>query len=181
MGISKKGSRLIKVNDLEYRWVVKSDDYGMSLVVESAENPGQRMITWLEYGNIISPGLVRKAILYAIDRGWHPQEKGQQIVFRLEGIISRDSNWTGVPSEDRDNRNAVISEPEAVLQQVFRVSQNSLRISACPVCKVDVLGCWDRTEKPIKQEIKGVKFVARGVWEWCSNCHTFYQQRSKKQ
>jgi phage baseplate assembly protein gpV len=114
MGISKKGSRLIKVNDVEYRWVVKSDDYGMSLVVESAENPGQRTIARIEYGNIISPWLVRETILYAIDRGWHPQEKGQQIVFRLEGIISRDGNLTGVPSEY-----------QAAWRQVFQESQES--------------------------------------------------------
>ncbi|BAY62837.1 hypothetical protein NIES22_29130 [Calothrix brevissima NIES-22] len=100
MGLAKKGTRLIKVNDVNYRWVVQPDDEpGMAIVVECAENPGQRMITWVEHGNIISPWLVRKAILHALDQSWHPKRKGQQIVFRLEGIISRENNWTGVPSE----------------------------------------------------------------------------------
>jgi hypothetical protein len=57
----------------------------MAIVVECAENPGQRMITCIDYGNIISPWLVRKAILYAIDQGWNPKQRGQQIVFRFEG------------------------------------------------------------------------------------------------
>jgi hypothetical protein len=56
MAIAKKGTRLITVDDIEYRWVIQPDDEpGLGIVVECAENPGQRMITWVEHGNIISP------------------------------------------------------------------------------------------------------------------------------
>jgi len=93
MALAKKGTRLIKVNDVEYRWVVRPDDEpGLGIVVGCADNPGQRMITWVEHGNIISPWLVRKAILHALDRGWHPKQKGKEIVFRFEGIVSREDN-----------------------------------------------------------------------------------------
>jgi hypothetical protein len=60
MAIAKKGTRLIRVDDVEYRWIVQPDDEpGLGIVVECAENPGQRMITWVEHGNIISPWLVK--------------------------------------------------------------------------------------------------------------------------
>ncbi|MEH2059434.1 MAG: hypothetical protein V7K97_25425 [Nostoc sp.] len=73
MALAKKGTRLIKVDGVEYRWVVQPDDEpGMAVVVECQ-------------GNIISPWLLRKAILYAIDQGWNPKQRGQQIVFRFEG------------------------------------------------------------------------------------------------
>ncbi|MEG4117182.1 hypothetical protein QUA43_06740 [Microcoleus sp. N9_B4] len=166
MALAKKGTRLIKVNDVEYRWVVHPDDEpGMAIVVECADNPGQRMITWVEYGNIISPWLVRRAILHALDRGWYPQQKGAEIVFRLEGIVSREDNWTGVPSEHK-----------AAWQDVFQASQESLHLSApCPVCGVTALCRWYYIGgKPIKTEIEGVTFVLNGdLWEWCSNCHIF--------
>ncbi|MEZ2276562.1 MAG: hypothetical protein ACBR12_06565 [Microcoleus sp.] len=169
MALAKKGTRLIKVNDVEYRWVVHPDDEpgmetGLVIFVECADNPGQRMMTWVEYGNIISPWLVRRAILHALDRGWYPQQKGPEIVFRLEGLVSREDNWTGVPSEHK-----------TAWQEVFQASQESLHLSAaCPVCRVAALCRWYQIGKPIRKEIKGVRFVASGsLWEWCSNCHIF--------
>lgn len=98
MGLAKKGTRLITIDDVEYRWVVQPDDEpGLGIVVELAENPGQRMMTWVEYGNVISPWLVRKAILYALEQGWHPAEKGTVIVFRFEGILQKEDEWGSVP------------------------------------------------------------------------------------
>jgi hypothetical protein len=90
MALAKKGTRQIKVNEITYRWVVQPDDEpGMAIVVECAESPGQRMITWVPYGNIISPWLVRKAIIDALDRGWHPKETGQELAFRFEGVVQK--------------------------------------------------------------------------------------------
>ena len=96
MALAKKSTRLIKVDEVQYRWIVQPDDEpGMAIVVECAKNPGQRMITWVEYGNIISPWLVRKAILYALDRGWHPKQRGQKIVFRFESIVQKQDKAIG--------------------------------------------------------------------------------------
>jgi hypothetical protein len=92
MAVAKKSTRLIKVDDVEYRWVVQPDDEpGLGIVVELSENPGQRMMTWVEHGNIISPWLVRKAILQALQKGWLPQKKGTVVVFRFEGILQKDN------------------------------------------------------------------------------------------
>jgi hypothetical protein len=101
MAIAKKGTRLIRVDDVEYRWIVQpNDEPGLGIVVECAENPAQRMITWVEHGNIISPWLVRKAILHALDRGWKPKQRGQELSFRFEGILVNPKDLTGVPTED---------------------------------------------------------------------------------
>lgn len=92
MAIAKKGTRSIRVDDVEYRWVVQPDDEpGLGIVVECTENPGQRIIIWVDHGNIISPWLVRKAILYALEKGWQPKQKGKELVFRFEGILQNQS------------------------------------------------------------------------------------------
>jgi len=85
MPLAKKGTRIINVNDIQYRWLVVPDDEpGLAIVVELlATSPGQRMVTWVEHGNIISPRVVRQAILHALHNGWEPQNPGKEIVFRL--------------------------------------------------------------------------------------------------
>ena len=100
MAIAKKKTRLIRVDDIEYRWVVQPDDEpGLGIVVECADNPGQRIITWVEHGNIISPWLVREVILHALEQGWHPKRRGKQLIFRFEGILQNQGNWSGVFGE----------------------------------------------------------------------------------
>jgi ribosomal protein S18 acetylase RimI-like enzyme len=93
MAIPKKSTRQITVDGVVYRWIVSPDDEpGLGIVVECAEFPGEKMITWVEHGNIISPWLVRKAILHALSRGWQPQKLGQSIGFRLKGMLEKENN-----------------------------------------------------------------------------------------
>jgi hypothetical protein len=85
MGLAKKGTRLMTIGGERYRWVVAPDDEpGLGIVVEAAESPGQRMVTWVEHGTTISPWLVREAILHALSQGWTPRARGPEHVFRLE-------------------------------------------------------------------------------------------------
>ena len=83
MALARKKTRLITVDGLQYRWIVSPKEptvydimemeawrTGFGIVVESAGSPGQRMVTWFEYCATISPGLVRRAILHALSRGW---------------------------------------------------------------------------------------------------------------
>lgn len=93
MTIPKKGTRKITVDGVVYRWIVSPDDEpGLGIVVECAEFPGEKLITWVEHGNVISPWLVRKTILHALSKGWQPKKPGQGIGFRLEGIIEKESS-----------------------------------------------------------------------------------------
>jgi GNAT superfamily N-acetyltransferase len=93
MTLLRKGTRPISVDGIAYRWIVSPDDEpGLGIVVEQAAAPGARMITWVEHGNIISPWLVRKAILHALAQGWQPQKPGQEIRFRLAGRITKDAD-----------------------------------------------------------------------------------------
>jgi hypothetical protein len=165
MALAKKGTRLIRVDEVEYRWVVQPDDEpGMGIVVECADHPGQRMITWVEHGNIISPWLVRKAILHALDRGWNPRQRGQEIVSRFEGIIQKQGDWSGVPDEY-----------QAEWQRAYEESQESINLLVpCPICGVVALHRWYQIGRPTNRVIKGIKFVAHGgLWEWCSSCRSF--------
>jgi hypothetical protein len=85
MGLAKKGTRLLMVEGVQYRWVVApADEPGLGIVVEDADSPGQRMVAWVEHGQTISPWVVRQAILHALSRGWRPQSRGPDLTFRLE-------------------------------------------------------------------------------------------------
>lgn len=85
MALAKKGSRLMTIEGARYRWVVApNDEPGLGIVVEAADSPGQRMVTWVDHGTTISPWLVREAILHALAHGWQPRERGPERVFRFD-------------------------------------------------------------------------------------------------
>jgi GNAT superfamily N-acetyltransferase len=93
MAIAKKGTRQITVEGVVYRWIVSPDDEpGLGIVVELAQSPRGKMITWVEHGNIISPWLVRKAILHALSKGWQAEKLGQDVVFHFEGILEKEAD-----------------------------------------------------------------------------------------
>lgn len=165
MAIAKKGARLIRVNGVEYRWTVQpNDEPGLGIIVECAENPGQKILAWVNHGNIISPWLVRKAILHALGKGWQPKQRGKVLIFRSEGILQNQVDWAGVPGKHQTE-----------WQLIFEESRESLDLSApCPICGVAALHRWYQIGEPIDRVIEGRKFVATGgLWEWCSNCHSF--------
>lgn len=84
MALAKKGTRTINVEGSTFRWTVApNDEPGIAIVVELQESSAQRMATWVEHGNIISPSLVRHVILHALNDGWQPHQKGPEVVFRL--------------------------------------------------------------------------------------------------
>jgi len=84
MTLAKRTTRTITVNAERFRWrVAPNDEPGMAIVVESAAAQGQRMVTWVDHGNTISPWLVRRAILHALQSGWHPQQRGAGVDFPL--------------------------------------------------------------------------------------------------
>ncbi|RSS37374.1 hypothetical protein EF912_34840 [Streptomyces sp. WAC07061] len=84
MGIAKKGTRAIVVDGERYRWVVAADDEpGLGIVVVHDQVDGQRMVTWVEHGTVIAPGLVAGVIRRALERhGWTPRERGRQLTLR---------------------------------------------------------------------------------------------------
>lgn len=89
MALARKGTRRITVEGTAYRWIVAPDDEpGLGIVVELAEAPAQRMVTWVEHGNIISPWLVRRVIVHALSRGWQPRKRGRELVLRIDGWLT---------------------------------------------------------------------------------------------
>ena len=93
MGLPRKGSRSIIVDDTAYRWVVSAHQGYLRLIVVRRENSGQRLVAWLHHHDSfvrdpagkwhrvaqlrsISPALVRAAITLALERGWLPGKKG---------------------------------------------------------------------------------------------------------
>jgi hypothetical protein len=83
MTLPRKGTRLIVVDEIAYRWTVApNDEPSLAIVVEHAEKPGQRLVRWVGHGTILRPGLVREAILDGLRAGWNAGAVGRDIVRR---------------------------------------------------------------------------------------------------
>ena len=92
MSLAKKGTRHITINGSRFRWRVAPNDVeGMAIVVVSAASPAQRMITWVDHGNIISPWLVRRVVVQALSAGWSPERPGPELSFRIHGLAKNDA------------------------------------------------------------------------------------------
>lgn len=100
MSLPKKGSRIINVNGLEYRYIVSGNDGYIDLIIESNENQGQRLVASFDYNhkyipttdgmklkqqNSITPETVRKTIVYGLQNNWLPETKGQELRFNFIG------------------------------------------------------------------------------------------------
>jgi hypothetical protein len=84
MTLTRKGSRLLVIDGVQYRWVVApNDEPGVGIVVELASLPACRLVSWVDHGVVISPGLVRRAILDAAAAGWRPNERRPDFVRRV--------------------------------------------------------------------------------------------------
>ena len=64
--------------------VSPDDEPGLGIIVEKDNFQGQRIAAWVEHGNIITPALVKKVILYALTQGWSPSERKSQMTFGLD-------------------------------------------------------------------------------------------------
>ncbi|WP_153461210.1 hypothetical protein [Streptomyces kaniharaensis] len=87
MAMAKKGTRVIVVDGERYRWVVApNDEPGLAIVVLHADVDGQRMVTWVEHGVVVAPGLVAGAVRDALlHHGWTPRLRGRQLTLRCLG------------------------------------------------------------------------------------------------
>ncbi|RPH34938.1 MAG: hypothetical protein EHM91_17840 [Planctomycetota bacterium] len=100
MGLAKKGSAKIRVDERDYRWVVSPNDGVMELVVQEGSGKGRRLAIAIDYDDErhpipggfsvtprrqITPGLVRNLILQAIGLGWQSDARGKTVSFRLKG------------------------------------------------------------------------------------------------
>jgi hypothetical protein len=84
MTLARKGSRQIEIDSVAYRWTVAADDEpGLGIVVQHATGKGRRLVSWVDYGVGVSPGLVRRAILDGLASGWRPDERGADLVRRV--------------------------------------------------------------------------------------------------
>ncbi|SDI20757.1 hypothetical protein [Chryseobacterium jejuense] len=88
MGLPKKTSRNIIVDDIEYSWLASGNDDIINLIITLKENSGQKLFAHFDYmtatedGNIwmeITPEVVRKVIEYGILKGWKGDERGKNV------------------------------------------------------------------------------------------------------
>jgi hypothetical protein len=87
MTLARKTSRRIEVESSLYRWTIASSDLpDLAIVVQDILGRGQRLVSWVEFGVVITPALVRRAILDALSSGWTPAKPGPDFVRNLSEL-----------------------------------------------------------------------------------------------
>lgn len=106
MAMPNKGTRRIIIDGQTYRWLISPNDGHITVAVELAEEPGQRLEAYFRYhdryepvgagavrivrqARSIGPGTARAVIEAALRDGWEPARRGLD-VFRF-----------GVPTAER--------------------------------------------------------------------------------
>lgn len=90
MALARKGTRKIVVQGVSYRWTVApNDEPGLGIVVEEEVNGSSRLVSWVEHGVIVSPGLVRRAILDGLAAGWRSAAPGPDFVRRVLALSEK--------------------------------------------------------------------------------------------
>jgi hypothetical protein len=80
MALPKKGSRLIAVSGINYRYMVISRMNATEIFIEQENAQGQKLhvASGLKEKLTITPSIVMRIITAAIKKGWEPNEKGKQ-------------------------------------------------------------------------------------------------------
>ena|SRR6185312_15177848 len=101
MTIPHTGSRKIVVDNIQYRWIVRSQptysqglaDAPLTFAVDLEDRPGStlsvkmngpRPDNWLGIqGAVVTPAIVQESVRPALSKGWHPDVKGSAYVLEL--------------------------------------------------------------------------------------------------
>ncbi|MEM7163154.1 MAG: hypothetical protein AAF487_12025 [Bacteroidota bacterium] len=103
MGLPKKGSRVLQIDDCTYRYIVSGNDDTIDLIIELEDGKGQRFMASFYYHhmrtekktikgesyssltqrNQITPGVVKEVIEYGIQNGWKPEKPGKELRLNL--------------------------------------------------------------------------------------------------
>jgi hypothetical protein len=105
MALPKKGLRKITVDNVRYAWSATGNDNYIGLIVISLDKEGQVLSTGFDYNTgvtgyysfakqildrqpfIITPGIVRQVIEYALLKGWKPLVKGPHFYLADKGQL----------------------------------------------------------------------------------------------
>jgi hypothetical protein len=106
MALPKKGLRKITVDNVRYAWSATDNDEYIGLTVISLDKEGQVLSTGFSYHTgvtdgyysfeeqtsdrqpfIITPGIVRQVIEYALLKGWKPLVKGPHFYLADKGQL----------------------------------------------------------------------------------------------
>lgn len=72
---SQKGYKALNHRDVLYRWILQNRrGVNEMVVVASAPVSGQKLI--VELPRVVNPQMVPKAIDFALEHGWQPNESG---------------------------------------------------------------------------------------------------------
>jgi len=102
MGLAKKGSRVIDVNGIDYRWALSPDSGYNVLIAQHAQANGAKLTVYITpdanaltpAGNTqmpITPSIVAGLITQALELGWPSTERTHDYICEMtaDGTISK--------------------------------------------------------------------------------------------
>ncbi len=79
--IPRKGSKILSLNDLQFRWIAYATPKGTEVRVEyEAVISGQMLIA--QVPKVFDRRWVEEIINFGLDNGWDPWEEGEDLVIR---------------------------------------------------------------------------------------------------
>ena len=86
--LRRKKSRVITIDNEQYRWLSSGNDAGVFVWIEQKKTPAQKLFSSFSYNyKAITPALVRKLILYALSQGYTPREKGKDFYLPQNSVV----------------------------------------------------------------------------------------------
>lgn len=104
MAMPKKGARKIVVDNVAYRWRIRSEgsgEHNVTVVVEEVTDSGSVCTLvvdtsvpyvdyWLtgEFQTVIAPAAIAKYIRMGLEKGWKPLQKGKPFVMVVDEEVA---------------------------------------------------------------------------------------------
>jgi len=82
-----KSKRTLVVEGTRFVWALTPGDEGLRLRVRAQEAGGASLATLFDHGNLVTPWLVRQAILRGLASGWDPAAPGPERRIEVRGVV----------------------------------------------------------------------------------------------
>lgn len=81
MTIPRKGSKIICLDDVQYRWIAFATDKGTEVRIETGQNPGSQMLV-AQVPKLFNLKWLETMIDYGLENGWNAGYEGDPIYIR---------------------------------------------------------------------------------------------------
>jgi len=81
MRIPRKGSKIICLDDVQYRWIAYAKEKGTEVRIETGQNPGSQMLI-AQVPKLFNLQWLETMIDYGLENGWDAGYEGEPLYIR---------------------------------------------------------------------------------------------------